>query len=486
MAPARRRTPPGTSVSPAARRLLALVLLLGVLLAPLAPAPARGQEAVATPAWTATTVEIVTGEPVVDFPNGISFPVSVTSTDPIAEIDLLYHAVGDETLTLTAADFDPGTSVDITYVLDLRDGSLPAGLEFGWRWRVTEADGDVAESEEQLLTWRDSRFAWESVSEGPVTVFYYNNDASFIGEVLGTAVATVEQLSQRFDAELTQPLRIWVYPDRGDYLSAQAPNSEQWTAGAAYPWYGLVQAVLAPGDRAEVARIVPHEVSHLVLYQATENPFNGPPAWLDEGLASLAQQTGKEPLWLRLRAAADAGQLPPLRTLNGQFPYDSEGALLAYAQSMAVVSYVIDTYGETGLSTLIAAFREGVTYDDALQQALGVTTDELDAAWRPGAVEQANRALAELAGEDRDAAAGFVLSDGQAWLLASGSIVMGLFAVVAVVAGWRAWRRSRALEPDPDDDPPGPDGGWPRVDFDQRTRFGIPPTTGSPHAARST
>lgn len=444
-------------------------MLLGLLLAPFAGIPARAQDAEATPVWTATTVEIVAGEPVVDFPTGISFPVAVTSTDPIVEIDLLYHAVGDETLTLTAADFDPGTGVDITYELDLRGGSLPAGLEFGWRWRVTEADGDVAESDEQLLTWRDTRFAWEAVGDGPVTVFSYGNDPAYIADVLATAEETVAQLGQQFDAELTKPLRIWVYPDRNDYLSAQAPNSEQWTAGAAYPWYGLVQAVLAPGDRAELARIIPHEVSHQVLFQATENPFNSPPAWMDEGLASLAQQTGKEPLWLRLRAAAEAGQLPPLRTLNGQFPYDSEGALLAYAQSMAVVSYVIDTYGETGLSKLIAAFRGGVTYDDALKQSLGVTTDELDAAWRPSAVEQANRALAELGGDDRDNAAGFVLSDGQAWLLASGSIVMGLFAVVAVVAGWRAWRRSRSLQPDPDDDPPAAGERWPRVDFDMRT-----------------
>lgn len=452
--------------------MLALALLLGILLAPSAGIPALAQEADATPVWSADTVQIVAGEPVVDFPTGISFPVSVTSTDPIAEIDLLYHAVGDETLTLTAADFDPGTSVDIAYELDLRDGSLPAGLEFGWRWRVTEADGDVAESDEQLLTWRDTRFDWSAVGDGPVTVFSYDNDPEFIADVLATAEATVEQLGQQFGAELTKPLRIWVYPDRGDFLSAQAPNSEQWTAGAAYPWYGLIQAVLAPGDRAELARIVPHEVSHQVLFQATENPFNGPPAWMDEGLASLAQRTGKGPLWMRLRAAAEAGQLPPLRTLNGQFPYDTDGALLAYAQSMAVVSYIIDTYGETGLSKLIAAFREGVTYDDALKQSLGVTTDELDAAWRPGAVEQADRALAELGGDDRDDAAGFVLSDWQAWLLASGSIVMGLFALVAVVAGWRAWRRSTSLQPDPDDaNPPGSDGRWPRMDFDTRANL---------------
>lgn len=468
--------------------MLALVLLLGILLAPAAVIPARAQEAEATPAWTATTAEIVAGEPVVDFPAGISFPVSVTSADPIAAIDLLYHAVGDETLTLTAADFDPGTSVDITYELDLRDGSLPAGLELGWRWRVTEADGDVAESDEQLLTWRDSRFDWTSVGDGPVTVYSYDNDPAYIDAVLATAEETVAQLGQQFDAELTKPLRIWVYPDRGDFLSAQAPNSEQWTAGAAYPWYGLIQAVLAPGDRAELARIVPHEVSHQVLFQATENPFNSPPAWMDEGLASLAQQTGTQPLWLRLRAAAEAGQLPPLRTLNGQFPYDTDGALLAYAQSMAVVSYVIDTYGETGLSKLIAAFRAGVTYDDALRQALGVTTDELDAAWRPGAVEQANRALAQLGGDDRDNAAGFVLSDWQAWLLASGSVVMGLFALLAVVAGWRAWRRSTSLQPDPDpdDDPPTSDGRWSRIDFDTRARLAAPSASTAPHGARST
>jgi hypothetical protein len=470
----------------AATPLLLLAMLIAAVLPGLAAVPAGAQEAAPIdPEWTADAVEIAAGAPVVDFPNGIAFPVAISSDEPIAEIDLLYHAAFDETLTLSAADFDPGTAVDLTYELDLRDGALPAGLDLRWRWRVTEVDGDVAESPEQVLTWLDTRFSWQEVGDGLVTVHFYSGDEAFAREILAVAEETVARLSQRFGAEITEPLRIWVYGDRDDFLSAQAPNSEQWVAGAAYPWYGLIQAVLAPGDRAEVLRIIPHEVSHQVLHQATDNPFNGPPAWLDEGLATLEQGTGKEPMWMRLRAAAAEDRLPPLRTLNGQFPYDSEGALLAYAQSMAVVDYVIRTYGETGLSDLIAVFREGAAYDDALQQALGLTTDELDAAWRPGAVEQANRALAELGGDD-GGAIGSVLSDGQAWLLASGSIVMGGAALAGLVVGWRAWRRSRDLEPDPEIEPAAEGGpnsdGWSRAAFPaggEEPRGRLAPRTGS-------
>lgn len=453
-----------------ASRFTRLAALLGLLAAAPSVPTASAQEAapLAAPPGVATTVEIAAGEPDISFPAGISFPVEVSSSEPIAEIDLLYHPVGVETLTLDAAEFDPGAAVAIDHELDLRDGSLPAGIDLRWRWRVTEADGDVAETPERVLTWFDDRFSWQEVAGAQVRVHFYGGDAAFAGEVLATAERTIDKLNRRFGAELTDPIETWVYADREDFLSAQAPNSEPWVAGAAYPELRLIQAVLPPGDRQELGRVIPHEISHQVFEQATDNPFNVPPRWLDEGLATLAQEAGRGPSWMRLRAAAEAGQVPPLRTLNGAFPYDTDATLLAYAQSMAVVAYVIDTYGETGLSDLIAVFRDGVTYDQALVGTLGVTIDELDAAWRAGVLAQADAALSSLQreGDGGDGAGGFVLSDWGAWLLASGSIVMGAVALVGLAAGWRAWRRSLRLQPDPDPDPevavladPGPRGG---------------------------
>ena len=44
----------------------------------------------------------------------------------------------------------------------------------------------------------------------------------------------------------------------------------------------------------DIRRAVPHEISHQVLHQATKNAFNSPPQWLDEGLATYWQETGRD------------------------------------------------------------------------------------------------------------------------------------------------------------------------------------------------
>ncbi|MBA3413728.1 MAG: hypothetical protein H0U10_00690 [Chloroflexia bacterium] len=416
--------------------LLCLLALLPALAAPAALARQAVAEAEVVVAESATAA----------FPDGIDFSVEASSPDGIAEAELLWRPALEETLTLGLPEVVPGPTVDLDHRVELRAGALPPGLDVHYRWRFTDADGAVLETPERTVLWADDRFDWRPLGDCLVTVYAYSGDDEFQADVLASAEATIERLNRRFGAELTDGVRIWVYDSGDDLTGALAPNSEPWIAGAAYPWFGLIQAVLPTGDRDELARVIPHEISHLVLYQATRNPFNGPPAWLDEGLATLAQGTGQAALWERVADAAEAGELDRLRSLNGQFPYDPDGALLAYAESLSVVRYIVDTYGETGLSKLIAVFAEGVSYDEAVERALGISLDELDEAWRAAAPAQAERELAALGGTTGRGG----LGEFEGFLLASGSLVMGVVALVALVAGARAFGRARRLRPEPE------------------------------------
>jgi hypothetical protein len=419
----------------------------------LLPAWFGGPAAAQTQSENAAGVVITAGDPVPQFPQGMTFPVDVTSDEEIAEIDLLYHPAFIDTLNLGKVEFEPGTSFSGAYDLDLRDGSIPPGVEIRYRWRVTEADGDIAESAERGVTWLDTRFQWTEISSPRVTVNAYNGDPAFNQQVLDSAEATIDRLSEQFGAETTKPIRIWVYNSREDFNGTLAPNSETWIVGAAYPWLGLINAVLPPGDEEELGRVIPHEISHQVLFQATKNPFNQPPGWLEEGLATLAQDGGQEMLWRAVEYAAGAGQLDDLAVLNGQFPYDSGDALLAYAQSMSVVSYILDTYGEEKMSELIAVFREGVTFDEAVQRSLGISLQQLSDDWQAQALEQAKRERDEL---DSPATAftdpGSNGDSGIADLLASGALVMAVVVALGI-AGLIRSRRNATQWDELDDDP---------------------------------
>ncbi len=423
----------------------ALLFLLVVVIGMSPTPPALAQETVEVAAPAAIPgLAVVENAATAEFPNGISFALEAETEDPVANVELMYRAPGLETLSVELPAFERGTTdLDIDHSIDLRSGEMPPGIDIFYYWRITEADGDVIETPEQTLAWVDDRYDWVPL-EGPnVTVYAYDVDPAFHQEILDSAERTVTNLSESYGAELEQRVRVWAYTDKEHLYGALAPNSEPWIAGAAYPGLHVLMAVLPPGDLGEVQRVVPHEVSHQVLHQATDNPFNSPPQWLDEGLATYWQEAGRDRFYSYALDLAAAGEIPPLRTLNGTFPYDRDGATAAYALSLTAVMYILDAWGDEGMAKLLATFDEGVTYEDAVQQGLGISFDELDRQWREDLMADAQQlgAGATRFGDDGGGSPWGAIGDGFA--MASGSILLGLAVLIAVVAGVISSIRSR-------------------------------------------
>jgi hypothetical protein len=53
-----------------------------------------------------------------------------------------------------------------------------------------------------------------------------------------------------------------------------------------------------------------------------------------------------------------------------------------YAESYSIVSYLISTYGKDKMFALLNTFRQGSTYDGALQKVYGLNMDGLNTAWQ--------------------------------------------------------------------------------------------------------
>ena len=429
------------------------IIALLMLLAMAAPVSVRAQETIENAAPAAIPgLTVARNDAAVDFPTGITFTLDATTTDPVADVELMYRIPADETLSVELPRFERGTTaLHLEHTVDLRAGELPPGVDIDYHWRITGADGDVVETPEQRLLWSDDRYEWTALAGPHVTVYSYTADDAFRQTILDSAERTITSLGGSYSATPDQPIRIWAYANKDDFYGAMAPNAEPWIAGAAYPDLHLILAILPPGNHSEVARVVPHEISHQVLHQATINPFNSPPQWLDEGLAVYWQESGRDRFYSYALELAAAGQVPPLRTLNGTFAYDREDATGAYALSLSVVMYILDTWGDDGMARLIATFPEGTTYEDAVQQGLGISFDELDRRWREDlAADAQQRGVAGVTRFGDDPAVPAPWSDidiGQAVLLASGSLVLAIVVLIAVI-GWLVRRRG-AMPEDP-------------------------------------
>jgi hypothetical protein len=339
----------------------------------------------AAPAGAADGVTFAASEARPQFPERIDFRVDVTgAASDIADVRLYYGHIQNPVRTMVRPTFVAGRQVEATFSLNTRERYLPPGSEIEYYWSARDAAGGRFESPRQRFTLLDARYQWKSSVAGLVTLHWHAGDDAFAKDVLDTAQRTLDRLKQQVGVEPTQPISIIFYGSNAEFAQALPPNSAEWIGGQAYPALNLIIAGVRPdgGAAREVRRMIPHELSHIVLHQATDNPYNTPPTWLDEGLAVFNQETPDGRFPGLIRDAARSGKLIPLRALNSSFALDPSEALLSYAQSASVVEFVLKQYGTTRAAALVSVFREGVAYDEAVQRSLGVTLEELDVQWR--------------------------------------------------------------------------------------------------------
>lgn len=125
-----------------------------------------------------------------------------------------------------------------------------------------------------------------------------------------------------------------------------------------------------------------HELTHNVINQVTLNPYSGLPVWLNEGLAVHNQGPRDQQFVSSLAASVANNTLFSVRTLCSSFSAYSDKANLSYAESASFVDYLIAQYGSAQMLKLLNTYKQGSTYDDALQAVYGFDIDGLDARWK--------------------------------------------------------------------------------------------------------
>ena len=358
------------------RRLeqIAVLFLLVLLVSLSAPHPVGSQQ----------VVQIEARPAVGHFPEEILFPVVAESTAAdIASLELSYRVVGEAYTRSRWPELDSARKVDLSYRMDTQVDHYPPGTEFHYYWTATDAAGNVIDSEEQVFVYQDDRFDWYTLSTERVAVYWYMGEDSFGQELLDTAVRALDRLEREAGVQAKRQISIHVYGQGSDFRGALGPNSPEWIGGQAMPPLALIIAYIRPSDPEyrEIRRMIPHELSHVVLYQATSNPYTANPNWLEEGIAVHNQEVADAEFPFLVEEAALEGRLIPLRALAASFPSDPDLAILSYAESVSIVEFILEQYGEEGLSALVDVFAEGETSEVAVQRALGVSLDDLEAQW---------------------------------------------------------------------------------------------------------
>jgi hypothetical protein len=335
------------------------------------------------------TIKITDQSTETNFREQLTFTISAESKAEIFEADLLYKIVGQLATSRNNADFTPGTSIDAEFVIDQSEPAnyLPPGVELQYWWKIVDADGNEVTTEKGNLLYLDDRYDWQTLENERLTLYWYEGSDEFGQELFDRANGSLDTLEADFGVTLENSIRIFIYADHDDFLGAYFTSGQEWAGGAAFDEYGVVMMTVDPRQPEWGTVITTHEMTHLVVHQATENPFGGDltlPRWLDEGIAvyTSGEIYTRSDFNTLLKQAIKNDELLTLRTLSSPFPADPDEAVLSYAQSGAVVKFIVDTYGAEVMAELLNALAEGALYDEALVQALGVDTDGLDNAFR--------------------------------------------------------------------------------------------------------
>jgi hypothetical protein len=116
---------------------------------------------------------------------------------------------------------------------------------------------------------------------------------------------------------------------------------------------------------ATLSRVLRHELAHSFIRQASRGRC---PQWLHEGIAQYIEPRrigGNGRLLAQL--FAEQKQVP-LNALEASFMnYSGQQAAVAYAESLAAVEFISDTYGTSDLRLILERIGEGASTEGALR-----------------------------------------------------------------------------------------------------------------------
>jgi hypothetical protein len=165
-------------------------------------------------------------------------------------------------------------------------------------------------------------------------------------------------------------VRIILFPDQTGY--ARFTGQSQWSKGYASrnSLFFRDRVIVTYSGQGEMASaILPHEIAHLVLWDLLGDRADRVPVWFEEGVAQLEEQGSRQAVQSAVVPMVAAGRQIPFEVFNGLTPSelkDDAQVAVFYAQSLSVVVFLIEKYGQDAFYRLSKELGAGMGLEAAL------------------------------------------------------------------------------------------------------------------------
>ncbi len=340
-----------------------------------------------TGAGAIAPLEVRSDQAILNFPNTVTFQAQLSANADIQSVVLEYGTTQltcGEVVAKAFPQFNPGRNITVEWTWDMRQsGSIPPGANIWWRWRTTDVNGRENVSETKNVTWLDSTYKWQTLTDRDLRIHWYRGSQAFAREVLSAARGGLALNQQSAGLKPNGVIDIYIYGDYNDLRSAvlYAPS---WTGGQAFPDFNIVIIGIEPNNLQWGKAATVHELTHVLVGHLTFSCLGDVPTWLNEGLAVYSEGGLDSVSQRQLDQAIRQDTLLTVRSISGGFSEVADKANLSYSQSYSIVKFLVETYGQPKMNELLLALRDGTTIDSALVKVYGFDVEGLEDAWRAG------------------------------------------------------------------------------------------------------
>jgi len=330
-------------------------------------------------------ISVIRNSTDITFPHSIGFTLEAESSLDIVDIRLQYTVDRQSFAQVTSEvifKIEPSRKVKVSWYWDfVKTGGLPPGVEINYWWLIKDESGNLEKTEKTTVFFNDDRYEWKQISQGEITLYWYDGDKSFADELMEAAQDALGKLADTTGASIREEVNIYIYEDYNALRQAMI-FPQEWTGGRAYTYYDTVVIGIETNNLQWGKRAMVHELTHIVTHQMTFNPYGSIPTWLNEGLSMYAEGPLESNYVSVLKWAINTDETLSVQTLASPFSSDRQIAYLSYAQSYKIVEYLINEYGRAKMNHLLNVYKEGSGNDEALLKVYGFDVDGLNDLWQ--------------------------------------------------------------------------------------------------------
>lgn len=210
----------------------------------------------------------------------------------------------------------------------------------------------------------ESQFGQEETGHFTLRFEGRQTSAALRQEILATLEAHYNTLVGELGASPRESIPVILYTGQAFFDVTQAPG-----------WSGAINdgklriPIEGVGNvTAELSRVLKHELAHSFIAQITHNRC---PTWLNEGVAQAVEPKSSAAHGRALAQLFTSGSQIPLNGLEGSFNrFSTQQAVVAYAESLAAVEYIRDTYGMSDVVRILQRIGQGGSTEAAMRATI--------------------------------------------------------------------------------------------------------------------